>query len=130
MEVAAVLAEHEPEAVKIADSHGLLPSHYAAMRNILPMLSVLVHHPGATGGDTQSMQPLHYAVLHVRVPTRGRSTVPELFRCMVVGQACNAVCHRLTMVLLGNTNVLSCISTTALSAGLQQWRGGQDVHGL
>lgn len=69
MEVAAVLVENEPEAVKVADAHGLLPSHYAAVRNILPMLSVLVHHPGATGGDSQGMQPLHYAVLHVRAPT-------------------------------------------------------------
>lgn len=64
--MASVLVEHEPEAVKIADSHGLLPSHYAAMRNILPMLTVLVHHPGAASGDFQGMQPLHYAVLHVR----------------------------------------------------------------
>lgn len=66
MEIASVLVEHEPEAVKIADAHGLLPSHYAAMRNILPMLSVLVHLPGAAGGDSKGMQPLHYAVLHVR----------------------------------------------------------------
>lgn len=66
MEVASVLVEHDPEAVKIADVHGLQPSHYAAMRNILPMLSVLVHHSGAAGGDAEGMQPLHYAVLHVR----------------------------------------------------------------
>jgi hypothetical protein len=65
-EVAVLLVEHKPESVKIADKHGLLPSHYAAMRNILPMLSVLVQHPGAGGGDSQGMQPLHYAVIHVR----------------------------------------------------------------
>ena len=69
VEVASLLVEHKSEVVKIADAHGLLPSHYAAMRNILPMLSVLVHHPGAAGGDLQGMQPLHYAVLHVRVLT-------------------------------------------------------------
>jgi hypothetical protein len=57
--------EHAPEAAKIADADGLLPSHYGVMRNVLPMLNVLVQYPGAAGTDSKGMSPLHYTVLHV-----------------------------------------------------------------
>jgi ankyrin repeat protein len=67
-EVAELLLAHDADAVKVADSEGLMPLHYAVLRNCLPVICVLVGTHGATGKDSHGMTQLHYAVLHVRVP--------------------------------------------------------------
>lgn len=57
--------ESSPASVNIADEHGLLPAHYAVMRNAFDILTVLVQQQGSTGIDLYGMQPLHYAVIWV-----------------------------------------------------------------
>lgn len=63
--VAELLVESAPDSVSTADDHGLLPAHYAVMRNSIEVLSVLVQQKGSAGPDDQGMQPLHYAVIWV-----------------------------------------------------------------
>ena len=65
--VAELLVARDADSVSIADTCGLLPAHYAVMRNSFGILSVLVQQQGATGVDSRGMQPLHYAVMWVCV---------------------------------------------------------------
>jgi hypothetical protein len=55
----------ESETLKAADAQGMLPCHYAAMRNSLPVINTFVRYHGTTGPDDNGMTPLHYAILHV-----------------------------------------------------------------
>lgn len=61
-----MLARAAPACLSVADAHGMLPSHYAVLRNAHSILSLLVKQPGAFLADGDGMTPLHYGVLHVR----------------------------------------------------------------
>lgn len=61
-----MLLDVDPELARVADSEGMLPAHYAAMRNCLPLLSQFCKLLGAVGPDHMGMTPLHTCIQHVR----------------------------------------------------------------
>jgi ankyrin repeat protein len=77
-EVAQLLASTNPSTSRAADSHGMLPCHYAVIRDTFDIVCSYIPYAGALGPDAHGMTPLHYAVLHVR-PTPPGTYLQSLF---------------------------------------------------